>query len=123
MTYKAKQEVIKTLLEKFGDEKGVNGSLVNEVVHVIENIPEEEPQNEALDMAIDALKKQESWAKEPLTMQELRKMDGQTVYCLDLNMEVTVFAPEKGLINVSNGAFILQARNATLYRDWPKEDN
>lgn len=79
--------------------------------------------NEALDMAIDALKKQESWAKEPLTMQELREMDGQTVYCLDLNMEVTVFAPERGLINVSNGAFILQARNATLYRDWPKEDN
>lgn len=46
MTYKAKQEVIKTLLEKFGDEKGAQGSLVNEIIHVIENIPEEEQQNE-----------------------------------------------------------------------------
>ena len=44
---------------------------------------------EALDMAISALRQQEAVAKcnglyEPLTMDEMRQMDGEPVYCVEI---------------------------------------
>ena len=41
---------------------------------------------EALDMAISALRQQETVANrnEPLTLDELRKMDGEPVYCVEI---------------------------------------
>ena len=78
--------------------------------------------NEALDMALDALREQECRNTLPLGLEELRKMDGQKVYCLDVNTEVTVHAPRMGLIYVSYLHYILKATDVTLYRTRPGED-
>ena len=79
--------------------------------------------NEALDMALDALWEQECWDTLPLGLEELRKMDGQKVYCLDLNTEVTVSAAKTGLIYVSNLNYVLKASDVTLYRKRPGEES
>lgn len=42
-----------------------------------------------------------SCEQQPLTMAELRKMNGETVYCLELNTEVQIRAPKHGFIYVS----------------------
>ena len=39
---------------------------------------------EALDMAISALRQQERESNDPLTMDELREMDGEPVYCVEI---------------------------------------
>ena len=39
---------------------------------------------EALDMAISALRQQEQQQNAPLTLEELRKMDGEPVYCVEI---------------------------------------
>lgn len=77
--------------------------------------------NEALDMALDALWEQEGRDTLPLRLENLRKMDGQTVYCLDLNTDVKVRAPEVGLIYVSSDNYVLKANEVTLYRTKPGE--
>ena len=80
---------------------------------------------EALKMAIDALQDQEKKEQQPLTMAELRKMDGETVYCLELNTEVKIHARKYGFINVSYkfpgeyGEF--KAMGLTLYRARPED--
>ena len=41
-------------------------------------------------------------AELPLTTQELRKMNGEWVFCLEMNEEVKVVAYKKGFIRVTN---------------------
>lgn len=77
---------------------------------------------DALNLAIDALREYEYRNRVPLTQAELRKMNGEEVYCLDLNSKVTVNAPKVGLIYVSNDRNVLEARGATLYRSWPENE-
>lgn len=57
----------------------------------------------------------------PLTIQELRKMNGVQVFCLELNEEVQVSARRKGLIKVADEKEIYPISGLTLYRcrpDW-----
>lgn len=60
----------------------------------------------------------------PLTLDELRGMDGEPVYCLDLNCEVKICAPRKGLIsvlyNLPGISGVNYAREFTLYRRKPE---
>ena len=81
---------------------------------------------EALDMAIDALQELDKKKEQPLTLAELRKMHKETVYCLDLNADVKVTAPNVGQILISynfpGDSGTLYARSLTLYRNKPKED-
>ena len=55
----------------------------------------------------------------PLTVQELRKMDGEQVFCLDMNEEVRVVARKKGFIQVTNDKEIHRITGLTLYRHRP----
>lgn len=57
----------------------------------------------------------------PLTLVELRQMNGQTVYCLDLNEDVEVIAYKKGPIRVTDDKTIYCATGLTLYRKKPVE--
>ena len=79
---------------------------------------------EAYSMAIDALRMQEEKKQQPLTMAELRKMDGETVYCLELNTEVRVSARKTGWINIHyplpNENDCCKALGLTLYRARPE---
>ena len=80
---------------------------------------------EAYRFAIDVLQNQEEKdPQRPLTMAELRNMNGETVYCLDLNAEVTVHAQSFGYIKVIGrypGIYFEDfAKNLTLYRTWPE---
>ena len=81
---------------------------------------------EALDMAIVALQQQKEREKQPLTMAELRKMNGETAYCLELNTEVKIHSKEHGFIHVSYkfpGEYgELKAKDLTLYRIQTKEE-
>ena len=58
-------------------------------------------------------------AEVPLTTQELRKMDGEQVFCLDMNEEVRVVARKKGFIQVTNDKEIHRITGLTLYRHRP----
>lgn len=79
---------------------------------------------EAYRMAIAALKDQEH-ADQPLTIPELREMNGATVYCLELNAEVTVQASRYGFIEIYYklpGTFgTHSAHGLTLYRNTPED--
>ena len=55
----------------------------------------------------------------PLTLQELRKMNGQRVFCLETNEEVQVVAYKKGVIRVTNDKENLPIHGLTLYRRRP----
>lgn len=55
----------------------------------------------------------------PLTMTELRKMDGETVFCLDMNEDVKVVAHKRGFIQISNDREIHRVNGLTLYRRRP----
>lgn len=55
----------------------------------------------------------------PLTMTELRKMDGEQVFCLDMNEEVRVMARKKGFIQVTNDKEVHRITGLTLYRHRP----
>lgn len=55
----------------------------------------------------------------PLTLQELRKMNGQRVFCLETNEEVQVVAYKKGFIRVTNDKENLPIHGLTLYRRRP----
>lgn len=76
---------------------------------------------EAYSMAIDALRMQEKKDQQPLTMAELRKMDGETVYCLELNTEVRVAARNTGWINIHYPIDCCKAHGLTLYRTRPED--
>ena len=58
-------------------------------------------------------------AEVPLTTQEIRKMDGEQVFCLDMNEEVRVVARKKGFIQVTNDKEIHRITGLTLYRHRP----
>ena len=58
-------------------------------------------------------------AEVPLITQELRKMDGEQVFCLDMNEEVRVVARKKGFIQVTNDKEIHLITGLTLYRHRP----
>lgn len=79
-------------------------------------------------IALQALREQEEREKQPqpLTMAELRKMDGETVYCLELNTEVRVSARKTGWINIHYPLPVekdcCKALGLTLYRTRPKEE-
>ena len=55
----------------------------------------------------------------PLTTRELRKMDGERVYCLELNEEVRVSARETGFIKVTDDKENYPSIGLTLYRRRP----
>lgn len=57
----------------------------------------------------------------PLTLVDLRQMNGQTVYCLDLNEDVRVIAYKKGLIHVTDDRTNYCVAGLTLYRKKPSE--
>lgn len=63
----------------------------------------------------------------PITMAELRQMNGETVYCLELNTNVKISAPNVGLIyvtyNIPGKYDTLKAIGLTLYRRKPEEEN
>lgn len=76
---------------------------------------------EALGMGVEALRAQQKAEKEvPLTQDQLRTMNCEIVYCLELNANVKVLAPRKGFIEISyelpgsRGTFM--AKDVTLYR-------
>ena len=80
--------------------------------------------NEANEMALQALREQEERENQPLTLAELRQMNGETVYCLDLNADVKVSAPHVGIINISYSIpgewGVYNAKGMTLYRTRPE---
>lgn len=80
---------------------------------------------EAYAMAIDALQMQEEKAQQPLTMAELRNMNGETVYCLELNTEVRVSARKTGWITIHyplpSENDCCKALGLTLYRTRPED--
>ena len=80
---------------------------------------------DAYRMAIDALRGQED-QQQPLTMAELRNMNGETVYCLELNLYVTILAKKVGFVHVHYsfpGEYgECKAMGLTLYRTRPEED-
>lgn len=55
----------------------------------------------------------------PLTTQELRKMNGETVYCLELNEEAQVVAYKRGFIHISTEREIYLVNGLTLFRRRP----
>ena len=73
-------------------------------------------------MAIDVLREKEH---QPLTISELRNMNGKMVYCLDLNAEVKISAPKVGFIMISysiQGEWgACKAVGLTLYRQRPAQ--
>lgn len=73
-------------------------------------------------MAIDALREKEL---QPLTISDLRNMQGERVYCLDLNTEVRISAPKVGFIMASysiQGEWgACKAADLTLYRQRPAQ--
>lgn len=84
--------------------------------------------NEANELALVALKEKAGLEKQPqpLTMAELRNMNGETVYCEDVNADVKIHAYKVGFIYVEyKDAFeyvLFKAKDVTLYRHNPKED-
>ena len=58
-------------------------------------------------------------AEFPLTTQELRGMNGEQVFCLEMNEEVRVSAPRKGFIKVTNDKEVHPVIGLTLYRHRP----
>lgn len=70
--------------------------------------------NEALDMAISALRQQEHFREvtkkvEPLTLDELRQMDGEPVYCVEITgREEWLFRRDGGF--------------ADMYGEWTSDD-
>lgn len=75
---------------------------------------------EALYMAIDALEEYKGTEKpSPLSQEQLREMDGQEVFCRELNDRVTVVAYRTGFIYVTYSTTgdtgIMRAMNLTLY--------
>lgn len=58
-------------------------------------------------------------AELPLTTQELRKMNGEWVFCLEMNEEVKVVAYKKGFIRVTNDKESHHINGLTLYRRRP----
>lgn len=58
-------------------------------------------------------------AELPLTTQELRKMNGEWVFCLEMNEEVKVVAYKKGFIRITNDKESHHINGLTLYRRRP----
>ena len=58
-------------------------------------------------------------AELPLTTQELRKMNGEWVFCLEMNEKVKVVAYKKGFIRVTNDKESHHINGLTLYRRRP----
>lgn len=83
---------------------------------------------EMAEIALQALREQEEREKQPqpLTMAELRKMNGETVYCLELNTEVMILARKVGFVDVLYqfpGVYgECKAMELTLYRTRPEEE-
>lgn len=84
---------------------------------------------EAVRAGIDALqeKAEREAQPQPLTMAELRSMDGKAVYCLELNTEVRVATRRTGWITVHwplpNEKECCKANGLTLYRRNPNDSS
>lgn len=74
---------------------------------------------EAVRAAIHALEEKERLSN-PLSMADLRYMDKQIVYCLELNMEVRVAAARTGWVTIhyplQSENYCEKAHGLTLYR-------
>ena len=88
---------------------------------------------EALDMAISALRQQETVTNrnEPLTLDELRKMDGEPVYCVEITgREEWLFRRDGGFADMygefTSDDFMVWDNYGKLwwcYRQKPEEDD
>ena len=91
---------------------------------------------EALDMAISALRKQDHFREvtkkvEPLTLDELRKMDGEPVYCVEITgREEWLFRRDSGFADMygefTSDDFMVFDNYGKLwwcYRRKPEEDD
>ena len=88
---------------------------------------------EALDMAISALRQQETVANrnEPLTLDELRKMDGEPVYCVEITgRQEWLFRRDGGFADMygefTSDHFMVWDNYGKLwwcYRQKPEEDD
>lgn len=84
---------------------------------------------EALDLALTALQEKavRDAQPQPLTMAELRSMDGKAVYCLELNTEVRVVTRKTGWITVHwplpMEKECCKAHGLTLYRRNPNDSS
>ena len=81
---------------------------------------------EALDMAIYALRKQETVTNHnglnaPLTMEELRKMDGEPVWCVSLGAKLS--RGDGWYIGVNNWHMGGYGKTWLAYRQKPEEDD
>ena len=79
---------------------------------------------EALDMAISALRQQEHFREatkkaEPLTLDELRKMDGEPVWCVSLGAELS--RGNGWYIGVNNWFMNGYGKTWLAYRQKPEE--
>ena len=85
---------------------------------------------EALDMAISALRQQERESNDPLTMDELRKMDGEPVYCVEITgRQEWLFRRDGGFVDMygefTSDDFMVWDNYGKLwwcYRQKPKEE-
>ena len=81
---------------------------------------------EALDMAISALRKQETVTNHnglnaPLTMEELRQMDGEPVWCVSLGAKLS--RGDGWYIGVNNWHMGGYGKTWLAYRQKPEEDD
>ena len=85
---------------------------------------------EALDMAISALRQQEQQPNDPLTLDELRKTDGEPVYCVEITgIEEWLFRRDGGFADMygefTSDDFMVFDNYGKLwwcYRQKPEED-
>lgn len=118
MSITTREAIIYLTVDLEGTEKCIKSHRDSRTLQVLQNSAE------AYRMAIAALKDQEH-ADRPLTIPELREMNGATVYCLELNAEVTVQASRYGFIEIAYklpGTFgTHSAHGLTLYRNTPED--
>ena len=108
-------------------------SVLERVAHTESKWPGTEDTLEALHMAISALRQQETVANrnEPLTLDELRKMDGEPVYCVEITgREEWLFRRDGGFADMygefTSDDFMSWDNYGKLwwcYRQKPEEDD
>lgn len=110
-------------------------SVLERVAHTESKWPGTEDTLEAIDMAISALRQQDHFREvakkvEPLTLDELRKMDGEPVYCVEITgREEWLFRRDGGFADMygefTSDDFMLWDSYGKLwwcYRQKPEEE-
>ena len=109
------------------------GMTTNEAIEILrKNRPTSDPRPcgmelcDALDMAISALRQQETVTNHnglnaPLTMEELRQMDGEPVWCVSLGAKLS--RGDGWYIGVNNWHMGGYGKTWLAYRQKPEEDD